>query len=624
MFKKVLAILVLIIGMFLVTSPSWAGEKVNKVNGNLPVHEAALKGDIAKVKSFLKKDANLLESNGRHDKKPLHWAAESGNVELVKFLLSKGAAIDSKNSAKETPLIYAVARDHLDVAQFLVAKGADINVETQFGTPLSTALGFGKPEIAKFLVQKGADVNYTREGNVTLMHLVAWGSKKEMAQLLIQKGAKATVASDDGRTPLHDTGATGNTGVAAVLIDNGADVNAQTKQGVTPLFEAARKGHTDVTALLLKAGANPDIFQETSKCTPLHIAAMSGFGKVTAMLLEKGADWKTTDTFGNTPLDYAARYGHKKVAKVLLSKGAEVKDMEKFKKHFGFTPLKKEFKPQSAVVWYTGHSGWAIKTQNNLLIFDYWKNGKLPDTPGMANGTIDPAEIKDMKVTVFVSHEHDDHFMPAIFDWKKDVKDITYVMGFKPEKSPGEFVYMGPREKKGINGMKVLTIKSNDSGVGFYVIADGVQIYHPGDHANRKKDFSGPFKKEIDYLAGMGLKPDISFAPVSGCGFGDLEAVKKGVYYTVKKLGAKSVFPMHSVGDPFRYVKFAKVAKKDGFDIPFCCAANSGDWFYVNQGEVKKMYSLFHHSKKKKEKGKKLAVADTAKSCDKKTKSCNQ
>lgn len=617
--KKMLVVVMLVVGFLCNSFTLVAGEEVKK-KGKDGIYAAAAKGDLAMVKKYLKKDPKLLNAHGWHSKTPLHWAAQGGHPEVVKFLVQKGADVNSLEDDKETPMVYAAGfggPGAIEVMELLLAKGAKIDATGKPGmTPLMYAVNNGKIESAKFLLKKGANTNFADKDNWSVLHMASFRGKKELIQLMVDNGADVNLLSKWG-TPLSNAASTGNAEAVEALIANSANADLKGETRGTPLFEAAKWGHTDVAAMLLKAGANPEINQDKFKVTPLHMAALGGFGKISAMLLEKGADWKTTDAFGNTPLDYAARYGHKKVAKALMAKGAKVKDMEKFKKHFGYTPLKKEFKPGNAVVWYTGHSGWAVKTQNHLLVFDYWKRTALPDTPGMVNGTINPEEIKDMKVTVFVSHDHGDHYMPAIFDWKKDVKDITYVMGFKPKKSPGEFIYMGPREKKGINGMKVLTIKSNDSGVGFYVIADGVRIYHPGDHANRKKDFSGPFKKEIDYLAGMGLTADINFAPVSGCGFGDLEAVKKGVYYTVKKLGAKSVFPMHSLGDPSRYVKFAKEAKKAGFDTPFCCAAYSGDWFYVNQGEVKKMYSLFHKSQSK-EKSKKLAKLDKKKTCNKK------
>ena len=91
-------------------------------------------------------------------------------------------------------------------------------------------------------------------------------------------------------------------------------------------------------------------------------------------------------------------------------------------------------------------------------------------------------------------------------------------------------------KKTALNGMEITAIESNDSGQGYFVKVDGVSIFHPGDHTNRQRDFSGPFKKEIDFLADLGFKADILFAPVSGCGFGDIVAVKKGVYYAMDRL----------------------------------------------------------------------------------------
>jgi L-ascorbate metabolism protein UlaG (beta-lactamase superfamily) len=315
------------------------------------------------------------------------------------------------------------------------------------------------------------------------------------------------------------------------------------------------------------------------------MAAIKGYGEIADLLLSKNADPNAEDKKGKTPLYYACRYSNKKVAKTLLSKGANKEDL---KKSFGPSPLlKKQFKEGDALIWYTGHSGWAIKTQNYLLIFDYFENGPQSDTPFLANGAINTEEIKDLNVVVFSTHDHRDHYIPVIFDWQKNIPNITYIMGFKPKDKEDGYIYLGPRQKKAINGMKITTIESNDSGVAFFVSVDGVKIFHSGDHANRKRDFSGPFAKEIDFLAEEGLKPDIFFAPVSGCGFGDLEAVKKGVFYTIKKLSPRAVFPMHAGGNSQKYIDFAEEAYKAGLKVPMCCAENNGDKFYVGPKGIK-------------------------------------
>lgn len=582
--NKLKKLLTVTLTLLIFVLPAFAGE----------IHDAAIKGDLAKVKALLKEDARLLEAKGDHEKEPMHWAAQHGHFEIVKLLLEKGAAVNCKNVLAETPLHYAAATNRKGIVTLLLAKGAAVNASTTNGdTPLSYAVRRGHTEIIGLLLEKGADVMMKNKDDWTLLHDAAWGKSKKVVEFLLEKGISANAITSFKRTPLHNACMGGNLDIIKTLVEKGADVNAKGDRNWTPLFIAMGRGHTEAVSLLLKSGVKVEDHY-------LHTAAVKGYGKIAYMLLENGADPNAKDKKGKTPLDYACRYSHKKVAKALLSKGANKEDL---KKTFGPSPiLKKQFDKGDTVIWYTGHSGWAVKTQNHLLVFDYFKIGPLPDTPFLANGTINSEEIKDLNVTVFSTHDHGDHYMPAIFDWKKDIPKITYIMGFKPKDKDG-YIYLGPRQKKAINGMKVLTLESNDSGVAFFVIVDGVKIFHSGDHANRKRDFSGPFAKEIDFLAEKGLKPDVFFAPVGGCGFDDLEAVKKGVFYTIKKLSPRAVFPMHAGGGEERYAAFAKETYKAGFKVPMCCAENNGDWFYVGNKGIKGAIKGNGHLKmKKKEK----------------------
>ena len=160
------------------------------------------------------------------------------------------------------------------------------------------------------------------------------------------------------------------------------------------------KGKVQVAALLLAAGARVDRQDKDSRRSPLHVAAAKGYGKICALLLEKGADANSPDKDGRTPLYYADRYQQKGISALLKGKGAKPAEKEKFSVRPWLTePLA----DGQAVVWYLGHSGWAVKTRNHLLIFDYWKQDAAPDEPGLANGTINPEELKDLDVTVFAS-----------------------------------------------------------------------------------------------------------------------------------------------------------------------------------------------------------------------------
>jgi L-ascorbate metabolism protein UlaG (beta-lactamase superfamily) len=226
-------------------------------------------------------------------------------------------------------------------------------------------------------------------------------------------------------------------------------------------------------------------------------------------------------------------------------------------------------------------AGWAIKTQNKLLIFDYIEEKRKADEPSLWNGHIIPEELKDQNVYVFVTHGHNDHFNPAIFQWKKSIKNIRYIFGFEP-KGYSDYTYIKTRDKRIIDGMEIHTIKSTDAGVGFLVKVDGLTFFHAGDHANRDKNLKGPFPLEIDYLAGIVSPIDMAFVPITGCGFRDPVAVEKGVRYIVDKLKPKILFPMHADGNEYLYKEFAKKMKKENSKIKYICAENRGDWVFID------------------------------------------
>ena len=555
--------------LLMLISQAWGAE----------IHDAALKGDLGMVKELLAKDPSLVNVKGRNEKAPLHWAAQGGHLEIVKYLIAKGAAIDELNIQKETALVYAAEGGHLKVAELLIAKGANVNIKTTLdASPIHYALWSGRTEMFKLLLKKGADFKLSRGEGFTMLHEAAGGESAEIVALLLKKGMAADLKTSFGATPLHYAALNGTPEIVSLLIKKGADVNAVSQNGWWPLDLAVKKGQQEVVAMLLNAGAKANMKDKESQLSPLHMAAAKGYGKISAMLIDKGADVSVKDKNGKTPMYYADRYQHRGISAMLKEKGASDAEKEKLPDR---PWLSEPLAAGHAVIWYLGHSGWAVKTQNHLLIFDYWKNGALADEPGLANGTINPLELRDMDITVFTSHAHGDHYMPEIFAWKNNIPKITYIMGFKPENAEG-YTLLPNREKKEFNGMEITAIESNDSGQGYFIKVDGVTIFHPGDHANRQRDFSGPFKKEIDFLADQGLKADIMFAPVSGCGFGDIVAVKKGVYYTMDRLSARSVFPMHAGGNEIRYREFAKEAKTAGYDVPFCMAEFSGDHFIIS------------------------------------------
>ena len=62
----------------------------------------------------------------------LHYACEKGYLEIVQYLIEKGASIEAKDEDQKTPLHIASIWGQTDVVKYLVSKGANKNGEVPY------------------------------------------------------------------------------------------------------------------------------------------------------------------------------------------------------------------------------------------------------------------------------------------------------------------------------------------------------------------------------------------------------------------------------------------------------------------------------------------------------------
>jgi ankyrin repeat protein/L-ascorbate metabolism protein UlaG (beta-lactamase superfamily) len=563
--------------------------------GMTPLLFAALGGEIDVARFLVERgaDAGVQRADGLT---ALHAAAWNGSEPLVRLLVDAGADVNARNRARYTPLLSASGgRGGLDVIRFLVDSGADVHDREGNGlTALTVAAWNGRADVVQYLIDEGVSVRARSDPDgQTALHVAAHRGRTDVIEVLLDNGLPIDIETDFGWTPLFMTSLEGQTEAAGLLLDRGADVNVAGNDGMTVLMRAIDSGSMELAELLLSRGADADAIESEAGRTLLHFAALSGDLDLAELMLEHGASVDPLDDFSMTPIRYAAKYGHRDIAEFLASRGAVTHALEENYERPAL--LDREVGRGEAALWYLGHCGWALKTENHFLIFDYWTRAGRPANPSLTNGYLAPSEIAGENVCVFVTHEHPDHYDPAIFEWAGAIDDITYVYGFSPETLPGNgetgytgpaYRYLGPREHAEIEGVSVRTIDANDAGVGFLVSVDGLKIYHAGDHAGWADGEREGYFGEIDYLGEYADGLDIAFLNVTGCHAHDPDRLMEGNVYTLERLQPRVMIPTHAGFREARYVEAATRLAEAGVEVPVTCPDNRGDSFYYSGGKI--------------------------------------
>ncbi len=258
--------------------------------GSTPFMYAVLYTDTLTLAKLLKLGADP----NKHDDDnatALMWAAR--DLEKTRLLAAHGAGVNAKSDDHRTPLMIAARRPGaVQIVKFLLDKGADPNPNTvpvAESSPLLEALTAGDDAIVKLLLQRGADAKATADQGIVMA--VATKCTKGLELL-----AKRITDKKDYTLALQQTAFLGDARAIRLMLDHGADVNAFDPTGRTPLMYAAVSdlSPVDCVKLLIQRGARVNAVDRHQKSgdtgfTALDIARQNGNTPVVELLLRSGA-----------------------------------------------------------------------------------------------------------------------------------------------------------------------------------------------------------------------------------------------------------------------------------------------------------------------------------------------
>ena len=340
--------------------------------------EAASKGDLKRVKKLLA-SGERIESKGPEswseevmgppnpysgaptyttvwhtypETTALYRAAQEGWFEIVHFLISQGADVNTKNRQGDPILFDVIENGDEKIARLLLEYEA--KSKSDGITALHIACSYPTRALVRLVLDYGAYIDAKDPSGQTPLYLATVGGFPSIVKLLLEEGARPNIIISGRRTALYKSGDNDPSDVVKLLLRYGADPDlGYGRLGETKIYKAAWYNKLELVELLLQFGADVNIrnrkLMESYKGVrekvahgilsglskehsvmnawgkgALHAAAYQGHEEMVQVLLSAGADFEAAGNDGTTPLYLAAQQKHRGVVQILLKAGAQL------------------------------------------------------------------------------------------------------------------------------------------------------------------------------------------------------------------------------------------------------------------------------------------------------------
>ena len=273
------------------------------------VHAAARLGMLEKLMELVAAAPKLVHARGGDGQTPLHFAS---TVEIAKYLLDHGAAIDARDVDHESTPAQWMVRERQDIARYLITRGCktDILMASAMGD-----LDLVRKHLeadAEAIRMRVSDEYFPMIGGKTGGTIYQWtlGWYVSAHQVAKNFGHEAIFEFLMERSPNEIKLITacwlGDEATINSLLTAEPNLAARLREPERrQLAHATRNNDLPAVRLMLAIGLPVDA-RSQHNATPLHWAAFQGNAEMVELILRKNPSLEVTDAdFNATPLGWA-------------------------------------------------------------------------------------------------------------------------------------------------------------------------------------------------------------------------------------------------------------------------------------------------------------------------------
>lgn len=269
----------------------------------------------------------------------LHFACQADQVDLIKYLIQRGADITAKDNNGATPIHIASGKESINVVRYILETYSSVcgvnDKDARGQTAIVYAVSKSDLQITKYLVEQGADVNVKFGSNFTVLHHCALNKFNELGKFLISSGADIHATLTNGYSPFTMAAVKDNLELVRYFLSIEPLSVLSCGMLTDILIDITKEGNLEMLKILAEHGADLTAVKTADfpHLSLIHLAVIKEHLALVEYLLENKYSKFNVDMLDDrniTALMFASFVGNLPIAKLLIEHGANkyLRDIE--------------------------------------------------------------------------------------------------------------------------------------------------------------------------------------------------------------------------------------------------------------------------------------------------------
>ena len=267
--------------------------------------------NVASVQAEIQKGNNPSESNSNGFDGVVFAITEGVSNETIKFLLDqKGNGVDKITHDGRTYIFWSAYKGNLDLMEYLLAKGAKTNVHDDHGYTylnFAAANGQANTKVYDLGIKAGADIkkDIDHDGANALLLIAPHDKDFTLTNYFVSKGADLKSVDANGNTAFNYAAKSGNVALMKTLLEKGVKFN-DNAMIMASYGTRGTANNLDFYKYLESLKIKPNAVGKNGENALHAIVRKDKQEEIINYFLSKGVDVNKADNEGNTPFMNAA------------------------------------------------------------------------------------------------------------------------------------------------------------------------------------------------------------------------------------------------------------------------------------------------------------------------------